>query len=119
MFQTTLLALETHARVALCGLVSQYDSLETNATGNAAWGIVLARRLDIRGFICVDPVYQDIKPVDGLTDLLMRNQIHSTYYAHQPAGIAHAIDAIEAMLNGQNTGKTTIAIRTSHAASNL
>lgn len=110
VFATTLLALQRHARVALCGLVSQYDGFKGNAAGAAAWGTVLARQLNIIGFICIDPEYQDLNAVQGLTELLVNNQIQSSYYEYKPNGIEHAIDAIQAMLKGENVGKTTLAV---------
>lgn len=110
VFSTVLLALRPHTRVALCGLISQYDSVENNTAGNAAFGTILSRRITVNGFICSDPEYADLNAVGGLTDLLMNNKFSSTYYEHQPGGIEHAIDAIVGMLKGENVGKTTIAI---------
>jgi len=97
-------ALNTHGRVAVCGMISQYNATEpTPAPRNLA--LVITKRLTIRGFIVSDhnalqPAFRrDVAPL--LDSLVTEETIVD-------GGVDAAPQAFLDLMRGANTGKMLV-----------
>jgi NADPH-dependent curcumin reductase len=106
VFEAALTVMAPHSRVALCGIISEYDS---QPYGNKSMRSILINRINIRGYICSDP---DVacNQIEGIQQLLKENKIHSLIHEFQPSGIESVPKALVGLFEGQNTGKMTVKI---------
>ncbi len=97
-------------RVALCGMISQFDPSSRSYDINRLIEAVL-RRVTLRGFIVRD--HEDMRPEfeRRVSEWLRTGQVTN----HQTVvdGIDHAVDAFLAMLKGGNVGKALVRLDTS------
>jgi NADPH-dependent curcumin reductase CurA len=105
--EAALGALRTYGRVAMCGAISQYNATEP-APGPRNIGLVVGKRLTLRGFIVSDhgalmkQFLAEVGPWvhDG------RLQVRETVVE----GLENAPDALIGLLRGDNTGKMLVKI---------
>jgi NADPH-dependent curcumin reductase CurA len=99
-----------HGRVALCGMISQFDTSARVYDINRIIEAVL-RRVTIRGFIVRD--HEDMRPEfeQRVSAWLRSGEVVN----HQTVvdGIDHAVDAFLGMLQGDNIGKALVRLDTS------
>lgn len=112
VFDAVLPLLNAHARIPVCGLVSQYNATEL-PDGKDRLGMlmghVLSRRLTIKGFIIFEE-YGDHFPqfLNTMSDWVESGVVKTK--EHIVEGLADAPDAFIGMLNGDNFGKTVIKV---------
>ncbi len=98
--------LNPFARVAMCGMVSQYNEHEFPAGPNL--GFVVGKRVTIQGFIVSDRPERLIEwrmlaaPLVADGGLVYREDVHD--------GLDHAPDALVAVLTGRNFGKMLVRV---------
>ena len=100
-----------HARVAVCGTVSEYNSTEREVVPDKLPPVLLAtlgKRLTMRGFVISDWFS---KMPDFLRDVgqwLREGKIH--YKEEFVDGLENAPRAFQAMLKAQNFGKVIVRV---------
>jgi NADPH-dependent curcumin reductase CurA len=105
-------AMHIGGRVALCGMISQFDSSSRTYDINRLIEAVL-RRVTLRGFIVRD--HEDMRPEFETT---VAGWLRSGDVVNQQTvvdGIDHAVDAFLGMLKGQNIGKALVRLDTTWA----
>lgn len=112
VFDAVLPLLNAHARIPVCGLVSQYSATEL-PDGKDRLGVlmgnILSKRLTIKGFIIFEE-YGDHFPefLATMSKWLEAGDIKTK--EHQVDGLAQAPQAFFDMLEGKNFGKTVIKV---------
>jgi NADPH-dependent curcumin reductase CurA len=104
--------LNSAARVPLCGLVSQYNATalpEGPDRTNALLGLILRKRLTVRGFI----VFQDFSPlypqfIETVGAWVAEGKIR--YVEDIVDGLENASSAFVGLLRGDNLGKRVIRV---------
>ncbi|MBP2280764.1 NADPH-dependent curcumin reductase CurA [Psychrobacter sp. PL19] len=112
VFDAVMPLLNAHARIPVCGLVSQYNATELpdgKDRLSVLMGNVLSRRLTIKGFIIFEE-YGDHFPefLKTMSKWVESGEVKTK--EHQIDGLAQAPQAFFDMLEGNNFGKTVIKV---------
>ncbi|MEV7091961.1 NADP-dependent oxidoreductase [Amycolatopsis sp. NPDC051045] len=100
-------AINLHGRIAVCGMISQYNATEaTPAPRNLAQ--IIAKRITIRGLLVLD--HWDLQPqfVSEIAPLVNSGEVK--YSETFVDGIRNAPEAFIGLLSGANTGKMLVRI---------
>ena len=112
VFDAVLPNLNAHARVPICGMVSQYNATELpNGPDRMGWlmGQLLRKRITMRGFIIFDdfaPLYPEF--AKEMTGWLDAGKMH--YQEEMIEGLELAAEAFVGLLHGENFGKRVIRV---------
>ncbi|WP_435950857.1 NADP-dependent oxidoreductase [Psychrobacter sp. DM8] len=112
VFDAVLPLLNAHARIPVCGLVSQYNATEL-PDGKDRLGLlfrhVLSNRLTIKGFI-IHEEYGDHFPefLKTMSKWVESGAVKTKEYVAE--GLDEAPNAFVRMLNGENFGKTVVKV---------
>ena len=108
IFESVLFAMNNFGRIICCGAVSQYDQAAPESGPRGVPGLIVTKRLNLRGFIVMD--FEDIKKEaeKQLMDWIEKKQI-------KPAediviGLENTPNALIGLLNGENKGKRMVRI---------
>jgi NADPH-dependent curcumin reductase CurA len=107
IFEAALWNMRDHGRVALCGMISNYND-EKLQPGPRGMGVIIGRRLRIQGFIVTDHFDQFPEYVSAAAGWLATGKLQ--YRETIAEGIENAPAAFISMLNGGNTGKQIVAL---------
>ncbi|EWH05476.1 NADP-dependent oxidoreductase [Pseudoalteromonas lipolytica SCSIO 04301] len=105
--------LNTKARIPLCGLVSQYNATELPPGPDRLsmlMGLILKKRIKVQGFIIFDDYahrYEEF--AKDMQAWLSEGKIK--YKEHLEANFENTLNAFNAMLNGENFGKTVVQVQ--------
>ena len=99
--------LAMHARVVLCGAISQYN--EQHPVGPRNYLQLIVKRSRMEGFLILD--YLDRFPAAQLemAGWVMEGRIQ--HREHVVEGLEHAGDALNLLFSGGNTGKVVVAVQ--------
>jgi len=106
VMDTVLARLRPFARVALCGLVSQYNATEPYALKNI--GALLTSRAKIHGFIVTDYMPRWPAALAALETWVAEGKLR--YHETIAEGLASAPAAFLGMLRGENLGKQLVRL---------
>jgi len=100
-------SMRLNGRVAMCGMVAQYNSTEPTPGPN---NLVLAigKRINMRGFIVTDHGARMKDLVDEVGGYLRDGKIHAPETVMD--GLESAPDAFIGLLRGENTGKMLVKL---------
>lgn len=110
VFEHLLDRLNVGARIALCGLISEYNSYgsPTPAQGRIGVDQILMNRVELRSFLVLDHIDRFPEAVDYLRGLLDAGTlVHDETVVE---GLEHAREALNQMFTGANTGKLLIKV---------
>ena len=112
VFDAVMPLLNAHARIPVCGLVSQYNATdlpEGKDRLGMLMGLILRQRLTVKGFIIFEE-YGDHFPefLKTMTEMVASGKVKTK--EHITDGLNNAPDAFVKMLNGENFGKTVIKV---------
>ncbi len=112
VFDAVMPLLNAHARIPVCGLVSQYNATELPEGGDrlgVLMGLILRQRLTVKGFIIFEE-YGDHFPefLKTMSDWLDSGKVKTK--EHIVEGLEQAPQAFFDMLNGKNFGKTVVKV---------
>ncbi|MFE7133307.1 NADP-dependent oxidoreductase [Streptomyces sp. NPDC057638] len=105
--EAALDALTVHGRIALCGMISLYNSTEpTPAPRNLALAVI--KRLRMEGLLVTDHLAERSRFVRDVAGWLASGELkhHETIVE----GIEHGFGAFTGMMRGENTGKMIVAL---------
>lgn len=108
VMDTVFQVLNPFSRVALCGLVSQYNV--TEPYGITMMRSLLVNRVNLRGFIVVDRPDLYRRAISALTRWVAAGKIR--YNETVAEGLADAPRAFIGMLKGENLGKQLVKLKT-------
>lgn len=99
--------LNLHARVVLCGLISQYNA-ETPPPGPANFPALLSRRVKLEGFIILDYFDRFPEMSAKLAQLVAEGKLK--YRDTTVDGLENAPKALNMLFEGENVGKLLLKI---------
>ncbi|MEX2981703.1 NADP-dependent oxidoreductase [Streptomyces sp. C36] len=104
--EAAISVLNPHGRIALCGLISQYNATEP-VPGPNNFALVLGKRLRIQGMIVND--HEALRPrfVEEVGGWLRSGELK--YRETVVHGVDNAVDAFLGLLRGENTGKMIVS----------
>jgi NADPH-dependent curcumin reductase CurA len=98
--------LAMHARVVLCGAISQYN--EDRPTGPRNYTNLIFKRARMEGFLILD--YMDRFPEAQLQMAGWVTEGRIKHREHVVDGLEHAGEALNLLFSGGNTGKVVVAL---------
>ena len=112
VFDAVMPLLNAHARIPVCGLVSQYNATELPEGGDrlgVLMGLILRQRLTVKGFIIFEE-YGDHFPefLKTMSGWLDSGKVKTK--EHIVEGLEQAPQAFFDMLDGKNFGKTVVKV---------
>jgi NADPH-dependent curcumin reductase len=105
VFDATLVRMNAHGRVAVCGMISRYDAKPVPLT---QVGLILTQRLTVRGFIVYEHLDMWPEALTQLGELVAQKKLH--YRETVAQGLDAAPQAFLGMLKGQNFGKQIVKL---------
>ncbi len=113
VFDAVLPLLNTKARIPLCGLVSQYNATELPPGPDRLsmlMGQILTKRIKVQGFIVFDDYgHRYAEFAKDMQAWLSEGKIK--YKEHMEPDFTNTLNAFNAMLNGENFGKTVVQVQ--------
>lgn len=107
VLDAVLSRLAVHARVVLCGAISTYNDTE-KAPGPANYVNLIQQRASMTGFLALDDIPRFPEIGERLRDWEREGRLR--YHAEVFDGLGSAVDALNAMFTGANTGKIVIRV---------
>jgi hypothetical protein len=106
--EAVLPTLNTHGRIALCGMIAWYSGAENPPPAPAIWGPILRQRLQVQGFIIFD--HYDRRPafLAEVAPLVRSGEIRYRESVTQELQSAPA--AFLSLLKGGNFGKQLVRV---------
>ena len=105
--EAAIAELNVHGRVAVCGMISQYNETEaTPAPRNLPQ--IIGKRLTIRGMLVRDHLHLRDQFVAEVGRWLAEGKLH--YQETVVEGLANAPKAFVGMMRGENTGKMLVTV---------
>ncbi len=98
--------MNAHGRIMVCGMISDYNTLTPSAGPN--WVPIIKKRLTIQGFTMPDHYDKIPGMIQAMSKYLMEGKIK--YRAHSLDGLESAIDGINLLFTGGNTGKLMVKL---------
>jgi len=102
-----LLRLALHARVVICGQISQYNNQQPEL-GPRNLGLLIVYRARMEGFLIPDYAHRFEEALTRLGRWLAEGKL--THREHVTEGIENAPRAFIGMLRGENRGKTLVRV---------
>ena len=108
IFESVLFAMNNFGRIICCGAVSQYDQAAPESGPRGVPGLIVTKRLNLKGFIVMDFEDKKNEAEKQLMDWIEKKQI-------KPAedivvGLENTPNALIGLLNGENKGKRMVRI---------
>lgn len=116
VLDAVLSRLALHARVVLCGAISTYNDTD-RAPGPANYVNLIQQRASMTGFLALDDVPRFPEIGERLRTWEREGRLR--YHAEVFEGLGSAVDALNAMFTGANTGKVVIRLDDTPAGSVL
>ena len=98
--------MNAHGRIVVCGMIADYNTDKPSPGPN--WINVIKRRLTIQGFAMPDHWDEVPAMTQKLTAYLMAGKLK--YRAHKLSGLESAIEGINLLFTGGNTGKLMVEL---------
>ncbi len=98
--------MNAHGRIMVCGMISDYNTLTPSAGPN--WIPIIKKRLMIQGFTMPDHYDKIPGMMQAMSKYLMDGKIK--YRAHTLHGLESAIEGINLLFTGGNTGKLLVEL---------
>ena len=107
VLDAVLVNIALHARVVVCGAISQYNAME-RPQGIANTPMLIMRRGRMQGFIILDYASRFAEAQLELATMVFDGTIrHQEHLVH---GLEHAPEALNLLFNGGNHGKTLVVV---------
>jgi hypothetical protein len=98
--------MNAHGRILVCGMIADYNTATPSAGPN--WLNIIRKRLTIQGFTMPDHLDKIPEMSQKMATYLMNGQIK--YRAHTLHGLESAIEGINLLFTGGNTGKLMVEL---------
>ena len=108
IFETVLFAMNNYGRIICCGAVSQYDQAAPQSGPRGVPGIIVTKRLSLKGFIVMDFESQKSKAEEELKQWIKDKKIIVAEDIIE--GIENTPNGLIGLLNGENKGKRLIKV---------
>jgi NADPH-dependent curcumin reductase CurA len=108
VFEACLFAMKNHGRIACCGAVSQYDGAAPPHGPRGVPGLIVTKRLTLRGFVVMDFADQNDKALADLQAWVASGQIKVQEDIIE--GLENLPSALIGLLAGENRGKRMVRV---------
>jgi hypothetical protein len=108
IFEACLFAMKTHGRIACCGAVSVYDGAAPPHGPRGVPGLIVTRRLTLRGFIVSDFADQNDKALADLQSWVGSGKLKVSEDIIE--GFENLPAALIGLLHGDNRGKRMVRV---------
>lgn len=98
--------LNEHARIVVCGMIADYQADEPAPGPN--WMPLIKKRATIQGFAMPDHLHKASELVEQLAPYVQKGQIK--YRSHIIEGLTSAMDGLNLLFEGKNTGKLMVKL---------
>jgi NADPH-dependent curcumin reductase CurA len=95
-----------HARIVMCGAISQYNATERVGVANTS--MLIVRRGQMKGFIVFDFAHRYAEAHLELATMVLDGRI--THLEHLVTGLERAPEALNLLFTGGNHGKTLVVV---------
>ncbi len=109
IFEACLFAMKNHGRVACCGALSQYDGAPPPHGPRGVPGLIVTKRLTLRGFVVMDFDDQREKALADLQGWVASGQLK--VQEDIVDGLENTPAALIGLLAGANRGKRMVKVR--------
>jgi NADPH-dependent curcumin reductase CurA len=109
IFEACLFAMKNHGRIACCGALSQYDGAPPAHGPRGIPGLIVTKRLTLRGFVVMDFDDQREKALADLHAWVASGQLK--VQEDIVDGLENTPDALIGLLAGANRGKRMVKVR--------
>jgi NADPH-dependent curcumin reductase CurA len=109
ILETCLFAMKNFGRIACCGAVSQYDGAAPAHGPRGIPGLIVTKRLTLRGFVVMDFEDQWEAALKELQGWVASGQLKVQEDIIE--GLENTPAALIGLLNGDNRGKRMIKVR--------
>ncbi len=109
IFEACLFAMNLHGRVACCGALSQYDGAPPPHGPRGVPGLIVTKRLTLRGFVVMDFDDQREKALSDLQGWVASGQLKVSEDIVE--GLENTPAALVGLLAGENRGKRMVKVR--------
>jgi NADPH-dependent curcumin reductase len=107
IMESVMARMNNYSRMALCGMISQYNAT-ANTPGPRAWPLILMHRIKVQGFIVTDYLPRYPECMQALAGLMMTGKL-KTKQDIRP-GLENAVTALKELYSGGNTGKLLLEV---------
>ncbi len=108
IFEACLFAMKNHGRIACCGALSQYDGAPPPHGPRGIPGLIVTKRLTLRGFVVMDFAAQNEKALADLQGWVASGQLKVTEDIVD--GLENLPNALIDLLAGGNRGKRMVRV---------
>jgi NADPH-dependent curcumin reductase CurA len=108
VFEACLFAMKNHGRIACCGALSQYDGAPPPHGPRGIPGLIVTKRLTLRGFVVMDFADQNEKALADLQGWVQSGQLKVTEDVID--GFENLPAALVGLLHGENRGKRMVRV---------
>ncbi len=108
VFEACLFAMKNHGRIACCGALSQYDGAPPPHGPRGIPGLIVTKRLTLRGFVVMDFAAQNDKALADLQGWVASGQLKVTEDIVD--GLENLPAALIDLLAGGNRGKRMVRV---------
>ncbi|HEV7384640.1 MAG TPA: NADP-dependent oxidoreductase [Phenylobacterium sp.] len=109
ILETCLFAMKNFGRIACCGAVSQYDGAAPAHGPRGIPGLIVTKRLTLRGFVVMDFDDQREQALKDLQSWVASGQLKVQEDIIE--GLENTPAALVGLLNGDNRGKRMVKVR--------
>ena len=107
MLEAVLNNMRLHGRVSLCGMISQYNSLEQPEGVHNLLNVII-KRVRMEGFFTIDHYHLYPKFLEMVVPLIKEEKI--TYVEDIAEGIESVPGALVGLYSGHNVGKQVVVV---------
>jgi len=108
VFEACLFAMKNHGRIACCGAVSQYDGAAPPHGPRGVPGLIVTKRLNLRGFVVMDFADQNDRALADLQSWVASGQLKVQEDIID--GLENLPSALIGLLAGENRGKRMVRV---------
>jgi len=108
IFEACLFAMNTHGRIACCGAVSQYDGAPPQHGPRGVPGLIVTKRLTLRGFIVSDFDARRDQALKDLQQWVAEGKLKVQEDVLE--GLETLPQALVGLLHGENRGKRMVKV---------
>jgi NADPH-dependent curcumin reductase CurA len=108
IFEACLFAMRNHGRIACCGAVSQYDGAAPPHGPRGVPGLIVTKRLTLRGFVVMDFADQNDRALADLQAWVASGQLKVQEDVID--GLENLPKALIGLLAGENRGKRMVRV---------
>ncbi|MEL7130562.1 MAG: NADP-dependent oxidoreductase [Pseudomonadota bacterium] len=107
IMQAVMERMNNFSRMALCGMISEYDTLD-KITGPKAWPRILMSRIKVQGFIVSDYMDEFGTAMEELVPWALEGKIKTREDVRE--GLENALDVVRDLYKGGNQGKLLLKV---------